>query len=130
MEKLHECFSQEPHDRGASHRPTVSKSHRCDRLEPDSPQAVLAHAAIVAVVDRHERRRKMIIEKLSLRSREAAQALGISERTLWSLCQRNEIPHVKTGRVVLFPIASLKQWLEEKTKRPLPQSSDVDGGAE
>ena len=72
----------------------------------------------------------MIIEKLSLRSREAAQALGISERTLWSLCQRNEIPHVKTGRVVLFPIASLKQWLEEKTKRPLPQSSDVDGGAE
>ena len=71
----------------------------------------------------------MTVEKLSLRLREAAQALSISERTLWSLCQRNEIPHVKTGRVVLFPIASLKQWLEEKTKRPLPQSSDADGGA-
>lgn len=71
----------------------------------------------------------MTVEKLSLRSREAAQALGISERTLWSLCQRNEIPHVKTGRVVLFPIASLKQWLEEKTKRPLSESSDADGGA-
>lgn len=129
MEKLHECFSQEPHGRGASHLPTVSKSHRCDRLEPDSPQPVLAHAAIVAVVDRRERRCKMTVEKLSLRSREAAQALGISERTLWSLCQRNEIPHVKTGRVVLFPIASLKQWLEEKTKRPLSESSDADGGA-
>ena len=62
----------------------------------------------------------MTVEKLSMRSRETAQALGISERTLWSLCQRNEIPHVKTGRVVLFPIASLKQWLEEQTKRPLP----------
>ena len=71
----------------------------------------------------------MTVEKLSLRLREAAQALSISERTLWSLCQRNEIPHVKTGRVVLFPIASLKQWLEEKTKRPLPQSFDADGGA-
>ena len=129
MEKLHECFSQEPHGRGASHLPAASKSYRCDRLEPDSPQPILAHAAIIAVVDRRERRCKMTVEKLSLRSREAAQALGISERTLWSLCQRNEIPHVKTGRVVLFPIASLKQWLEEQTKRPLPQSSDADGGA-
>ncbi len=71
----------------------------------------------------------MTVEKLSLRSREAALALGISERTLWSLCQRDEIPHVKTGRVVLFPIASLKRWLEEQSKRPLPQSSDADGGA-
>ena len=129
MEKLHECFSQEPHGRGASHLPAASKSYRCDRLEPDSPQPILAHAAIIAVVDRRERRCKMTVEKLSLRSREAAQALSISERTLWSLCQRNEIPHVKTGRVVLFPIASLKQWLEEQTKRPLPQSSDADGGA-
>ena len=129
MAKLHECFSQEPHGQGASHLPTATKSHRHDRLEPDSPQLALAHAAIVAVVDRHKRQRKMTVEKLSLRLREAAQALGISERTLWSLCQRDEIPHVKTGRVVLFPIASLKQWLEEQTKRPLPQSSDADGGA-
>ena len=77
---------------------------------------------------RRERQRKMTVEKLSLRSREAAQALGISERTLWSLCQRDEIPHVKTGRVVLFPIASLKQWLEEQTRRPPLQSADTDGG--
>ena len=128
MAKLHECFSQEPHGQGASHLPTASKSHRHDRLEPDSPQLALAHAAIVAVVDRHKRQRKMTVEKLSLRLREAAQALGISERTLWSLCQRDEIPHVKTGRVVLFPIASLKQWLEEQTRRPPLQSADTDGG--
>ena len=70
-----------------------------------------------------------MVEKLSLRPREAAQALGISERTLWSLCQRDEIPHVKTGRVVLFPIESLKRWLMEKTTRPPPQSADAEGGA-
>ena len=71
----------------------------------------------------------MIVEKLSLRSREAAQALGISERTLFTLCQRDEIPYLKTGRVVLFPIESLKRWLMEKaTRRPL-QSADAEGGA-
>lgn len=71
----------------------------------------------------------MIVEKLSLRSREAAQALGISERTLFTLCQRDEIPYLKTGRVVLFPIESLKRWLMEKTTRPPPQSADAEGGA-
>ena len=71
----------------------------------------------------------MIVEQLSLRSREAAQALGISERTLWSLCQRDEIPHLKTGRVVLFPIESLKRWLAEKTARPPLQPADAEGGA-
>ena len=70
----------------------------------------------------------MTVEKLSLRSREAALALGISERTLFSLCQRDEIPHVKTGRVVLFPIASLKRWLAEQTTRPPLQPADVKGG--
>ena len=70
-----------------------------------------------------------MVEKLSLRSREAAQALGISERTLWSLCQRDEIPHRKTGRVVLFSIESLKLWLAEKTARPALQPADAEGGA-
>ncbi len=78
---------------------------------------------------RYEGRWKMIVEKLSLRSREAAQALGISERTLFTLCQRDEIPHLKTGRVVLFPIESLKRWLMEKATRPPAQSADSEGGA-
>lgn len=72
----------------------------------------------------------MTVEKLSLRSREAAQALGISERTLWSLRRREEIPHIKTGRVVMFPIAALKRWLDEQTRRSPPQPAGGKGGGE
>jgi len=56
---------------------------------------------------------------LALRPRDAARALGISERCLWSLTQRGEVPHVKIGgRLVLYPRASLIDWLDRMAKNP------------
>lgn len=56
---------------------------------------------------------------LALRPRDAARALGISERCLWSLTQRGEVPHVKIGgRLVLYPRAALVDWLERSAKQP------------
>lgn len=55
-----------------------------------------------------------ISEKLSLRPREAARALGVSERTLWTLTHRGEVPHVRVGRAVLYPLESLRKWLEAR----------------
>ena len=49
--------------------------------------------------------------RLAVRPRDAARILGISERTLWSLTKKGEIPHVRTGRVVLYSIAALEEWL-------------------
>lgn len=48
---------------------------------------------------------------LALRTREAAEALGISERTLQTLVSAGEIPHVKLGRATLFPVHELRDWL-------------------
>jgi hypothetical protein len=48
---------------------------------------------------------------LALRPREAAAALGISERKLWSLTQAGDVPHVKLDRVTLYPVAVLEDWL-------------------
>jgi hypothetical protein len=53
---------------------------------------------------------------LSLRPREAARALGISARTLWSLsAPRGPIPCVRIGngnrQTVLYPVADLAAWL-------------------
>lgn len=53
---------------------------------------------------------------LALRPREAARALGVSERTLWSWTQAGEIPHVKMGRSVLYPTAALERWLAERSE--------------
>lgn len=52
--------------------------------------------------------------RLALRPKEAAAALGIGERMLWSLTNRGEIPHVKLGRATLYPVADLERWLSER----------------
>lgn len=58
-------------------------------------------------------------ESLALRPREAAQALGISARTLWGLtAPRGPIPCLRIGhgkrQTVLYPVADLKFWLSRQ----------------
>lgn len=56
-------------------------------------------------------------ERLVLRAKDAARVLGIGSRLLWSLTNRGEIPHVRAGRAVLYPIAELREWLAEHSRR-------------
>lgn len=51
-------------------------------------------------------------EPLALRPREAAQALGVSERTLWTLTREGKIPVKRIGRVTLYPVHRLREWLD------------------
>jgi excisionase family DNA binding protein len=53
---------------------------------------------------------------LALRPRQAARALGISERLLWSMTNRGEIPYLRIGTCVVYPIAELERWLAERVK--------------
>jgi len=62
-------------------------------------------------------------DPLALRPRDAAKALGISARTLWSLsAPRGPIPAVRIGRgkrqTVLYPVAGLHAWLAAQTITP------------
>jgi hypothetical protein len=55
---------------------------------------------------------------LLLSPREAAHALRLSERALWSLtAPRGPIPILKIGRSVRYPIDGLKQYVNEHTSR-------------
>jgi excisionase family DNA binding protein len=70
---------------------------------------------------------------LALRRREAAKALGVSDRTLWSWTQQGIIPHVRQGKTVLYPMAVLVRWLDERAKvnataadEARPQGGDHD----
>lgn len=49
-----------------------------------------------------------------LRPREAAEWLKISDRTLWSLTQRGELPAVRIGRSVRYDLADLMAFIEAR----------------
>lgn len=51
-----------------------------------------------------------------LKAKEAAEALAISERKLWTMTDEGEIPHIRLGRSVRYPVAELQRWIEENQK--------------
>lgn len=67
---------------------------------------------------------------LALRPKDAAKALGISQRKLWELTRpRGSIPCVRAGGCVLYPCHLLQAWLAEhagKGSEPV-SAHDADG---
>ncbi len=56
------------------------------------------------------------VPKLALTLRQAAMAIGLSERTLWSLANSKQVPCVHIGRRLLFPVHELQEWLTSMVK--------------
>ena len=53
---------------------------------------------------------------LLLTPQEAANVLAISPRKLWGMTASGEIPHVRLGRCVRYPVADLRDWIDEQKK--------------
>lgn len=49
-------------------------------------------------------------------SEQAADYLGISISSLYTLCRRREIPHYRIGSKYLFRPESLDNWIDEKER--------------
>ena len=65
---------------------------------------------------------------LALRPRDAAKALGVSPRTLWSLsAPRGPLPCLRIGpgkrQTVLYPVAELQAWLSNSAAAYVAQPS-------
>jgi excisionase family DNA binding protein len=54
------------------------------------------------------------VEPLLMKPTDAAKALTISARKLWSLTAGNEIPHVRIGKSVRYDPADLRAWIENQ----------------
>ena len=54
------------------------------------------------------------LPRLALRPAEAAKALSIGSRLLWEMTNRGEIPCVRLGRCVAYPVHLLEAWLTER----------------
>lgn len=57
-----------------------------------------------------------VTPQLLLRPDEAAKALAISPRSLWTRMDRGEIPCVRIGRSVRYDLADLQAWIEAQKK--------------
>lgn len=53
---------------------------------------------------------------LTMRPRDAAKALGISERLLWEWTDRGIVPHVRLGKRIVYPVNSLRDWLRRQAQ--------------
>lgn len=51
---------------------------------------------------------------LLLTPQRAAEALAISPRKLWELTASGEVPHVRLGRCVRYPVDDLQRWIDEQ----------------
>jgi hypothetical protein len=67
---------------------------------------------------------------LALGPRDAARALGVSERTLWTYTRLHGVPHVRLGRRILYPVRELADWLASRAAREAApeQPATADAG--
>lgn len=57
---------------------------------------------------------QIIPPRLLLTMKQAALALQISERSLWDLLRRGEIPRIKIGASVRIDVRDLEAWIAKK----------------
>jgi excisionase family DNA binding protein len=55
------------------------------------------------------------VEPLALRPRDAAVALGISERLLQDWAKAHGLPCLRLGQVVLYPVDEVRRWLRAQS---------------
>ena len=48
-------------------------------------------------------------------AQEAATHLRITPKTIYELCKRDEIPHVRVGRSVRIPLEPFNRWIRDNT---------------
>jgi excisionase family DNA binding protein len=54
--------------------------------------------------------------RLLLSPRDAAKALCVCEKTLWTLTKQGEIPVVRMGRSVRYSLDDLKLWITDRSR--------------
>ena len=71
------------------------------------------------------------VPRMLLKTREAAEALGMSERTLWELTARGEIPILripgrgKEARSIRYDVADLRAWIDRQKVADYRQNEDA-----
>jgi excisionase family DNA binding protein len=60
--------------------------------------------------------------RLLLRPKEAAAALAVCEKTLWTLTKTGRLPCVRAGRAVRYGVDDLRAWIDSNKST----AADID----
>jgi len=66
--------------------------------------------------DDRDDRLSVQVPALALKPAQAAAAIGVSPRKLWSLTAGGEVPHVRLGKSVVYPVDQLRAWLADQAE--------------
>ena len=64
--------------------------------------------------------------KLCLSAAEVSEMTGRSVSTIRTLTRRGEIPHIKVGRRILYPLTRIEDWLVQNTIGVIAPEKGVD----
>ena len=53
-------------------------------------------------------------KRLLFSAKETRIALNISARKLWGMTASGEIPHIRLGRCVRYPVDDLQRWIDDQ----------------
>jgi len=65
------------------------------------------------------------VPRLLVSPREAAKALAVCEKTLWSLTKRGEIPAVRIGRAVRYSMDELQAWIRRASEKKCESGQNI-----
>ena len=65
--------------------------------------------------------------RLAVTYQEAADSVGVSERTIWELVRSGELPRTSIGRSVRIPVAALHKYIQTKTTQVTELGSSESG---
>jgi excisionase family DNA binding protein len=68
-----------------------------------------------------------VVPRLLLNVREAAKALAISERSLWTLTNTGVLSSVRIGRAVRYAIADLESYIDRRRTGSDDKTSKTEG---
>lgn len=91
------CEASSPHGARGQMQATRNGTPRLDTIEPPATAEPIALAPIM---------------RLLWTPKEAAAALGISPRLLWSKTKIGEIPCLRIGKAVRYSPAALQKWID------------------
>jgi excisionase family DNA binding protein len=66
------------------------------------------------------------VEPMLLTTRQAARSLNLSERTLYAITKRGDLPVVRIGKAVRYDPADIRVWIEsaKKSEKGLAQNAN------